>query len=338
MRTARIWGPMIAVLAMFLATTAARPAQAKTGDDNYAEGQFDKTLKVSGAVDLTVGTGSGSISVRTGDGSTVHVIGRIRVHEGWGISEASAKEKVHKLETNPPIEQDGNTVRIGEIRDEELRRNVSISYEIVTPAQTQLHSSTGSGSQMVEGVSGPVEATTGSGSINVSRIGNELRATTGSGTITLEEIKGSVRATTGSGGIRANGIAGGLSARTGSGTVELEQTAPGDVDIETGSGGIEVRGVHGTVRARAGSGHIEVEGTPTGDWRLHTGSGGVTLRLPPNTGFELDASTGSGSVSITPEHELTVSGTLNRHELHGKAHGGGPLISASTSSGSIRVE
>jgi hypothetical protein len=337
MRTARIWAPaVVVVVVIFFTAAAARPARANSWDDNYAEGQFDKTLKVSGAVNLTVRTGSGSISVRTGDGSSVHVIGRIRVHEGWGISEAAAKDKVHKLETNPPIEQDGNTIRIGEIRDEELRRNVSISYEVVTPTETQLHSSTGSGSQMVEGVRGPVEATTGSGSISVSRIGNELRASTGSGTITLEEIKGGVHATTGSGNIRAHGIAGGLSAHTGSGTVEYEQTAPGDVDIETGSGGIEVRGVHGAVHARAGSGHIEVEGSPTGDWRLHTGSGGVTLRLPADAGFELDASTGSGTVSTT--HELTVSGTLNRHELRGKAHGGGPLIYASTSSGSIRVE
>ncbi len=336
MRIKRIWVPAIAVLGIFLAAVAARPAQARSWDDNYVEGQFDKTLKVGGAVNLTVGTGSGSISVRPGDGSTVHVIGKIRVHESWGISAASAKDKIHRLETNPPIEQEGNTIRIGQILDEELRRNVSISYEIVTPADTQLHSSTGSGSQMVEGVHGPVEATTGSGSINVSRIGNELRASTGSGTITLEDIKGGVHATTGSGSIHANGIAGGLSAHTGSGTVEYEQTAPGDADIETGSGGIEMRGIHGSVHARAGSGHITVDGTPTGDWRLHTGSGGVTLRLPADAGFELDASTGSGSVSTT--HELTVSGTLNRHELRGKAHGGGPLIYASTSSGSIRVE
>src|ERR1700686_3049284 len=114
MRRARIWGPAIAVLGIFLAATAAHPNRANAADDNYAEGQFDKTLKVTGAVNLTVDTGSGSISVRPGDGSTVHVVGRIRVHEGWGISDAAAKDKVRKLETNPPIVQDGNTIRIGE--------------------------------------------------------------------------------------------------------------------------------------------------------------------------------------------------------------------------------
>jgi len=338
MRIARTWWAAYAVLGIFLAVTAARPAKAHTPDDNYVEGQFDKTLKVSGAVNLSVSTGSGTISVRAGDGSTVHVVGRIRVSESWGTSEAAAKDKVRQLETNPPIEQDGNTIHIGENRDEDLRRNVSISYEVITPAETQLRASTGSGSQTLEGVHGPVEASTGSGNLNISRIGNELRASTGSGSITLEEIKGSVHATTGSGSIRAHGIAGGLSARTGSGSVEYEQTAPGDVDIETGSGGIEMRGVHGSIHARAASGHILAEGIPTGEWRLQTASGGVTLQLPSGAGFELDARTGSGSVSVSATHELIVSGTLNRHELRGKAHGGGPLISASTSSGSIRVE
>jgi hypothetical protein len=340
MKLARYSPKLITVALLALAMTMAGALAASVANgasDYFAEGSFDRTLKVSGAVDLTIATGSGSISVRSGDASSVHVSARIRVSEGWHISDSEAKDKVSKLEANPPIEQDGNTIRIGEIRDEELRHNVSISYEVVTPAESRLHSSTGSGSQTIDGVRGPVEATTGSGGLRISRIGAELRASTGSGTITLDDIKGSVRATTGSGSIRAMGIAGGLSAVTGSGTVELEQTAAGDVDVQTGSGGIELRGVHGRLSARAGSGHISADGVPTGDWRLHTGSGGVTLHLPADAGFELEASTGSGTITTT--HELTVSGIIGgRHELRGKAHGGGPLISASTSSGSIRVE
>ena len=333
MKLARYSRIAIAFLALaFLASVAV-----KAGDKFVTEGSFDKTLKVSGAVDLTVSTGSGSIAVHTGDASTVHISARIRVSDGWHISESEAKEKVRKLEANPPIEQDGNIIRIGEIRDEELRHNVSISYEVITPVETRLRASSGSGGETLEGIRGPVEASTGSGGIHVSRIGGEVHATTGSGTITADDVKGSMSASTGSGGIRAIGIAGGLVGHTGSGSIELEQTAAGDVDVETGSGGIQLRGVHGGVHARSGSGSISAEGVPSAEWRLHTSSGGVTLRLPADAGFELDASTGSGSVSTT--HELTVVGLIgNRHSLHGKAHGGGPLISASTSSGSIRVE
>jgi DUF4097 and DUF4098 domain-containing protein YvlB len=305
--------------------------------DRAAEGSFDRTLKVSGTVDLTVSTGAGSITVRPGDASSVHVSAKIRVNEGSHITEAEAKDKVAKIEANPPIEQQGNTIRIGEIRDEELRHNVSISYEISTPANTQLKASTGSGSETLDGVKGPVEASTGSGSLHISHIGGELHATTGSGSITLDGVGGNVRASTGSGGIHADAIGGGLTAKTGSGNVELTQTAPGDVEAETGSGNIALHGVHGRIRAHAGSGSVTAEGSPTGDWSLHTASGSVTVRLPADAGFNLEASSGSGNISTT--HELTVTGVIGgRHELHGKAHGGGPVISASTASGSIRVE
>ena len=35
------------------------------------------------------------------------------------------------MEANPPILQSGNDLRIGHIDDPELRRNISISYEVV---------------------------------------------------------------------------------------------------------------------------------------------------------------------------------------------------------------
>jgi len=325
-------------LKLMLALTVALAASMTcTADDRYAEGSFDRTLKISGSVDLTVATGSGSISVRPGDNSSVHVSAKIRVNEGWHVTLGEAQSKVKQLEANPPIEQSGNTIRIGEIRDEELRRNVSISYEVSTPADTKLRSSSGSGGQTIDGMKGPAEVSTGSGGIHMTKIGSEVRATTGSGSITMDDVNGSVHASTGSGGIRANGIAGAVTAKTGSGTIEISQTAPGDVEVETGSGGIELRGVQGRVRAHAGSGSLHAEGKPTGDWDLHTASGSVTLRLPADAGFNLEASTGSGNISTT--HELTVTGMIGgRHELHGKAHGGGPTISAHTSSGSIRVE
>jgi len=150
-------------------------------------------------------------------------------------------------------------------------------------------------------------------------------------------VQGNVRASTGSGSIRGDGIGGSLNASTGSGNVEIAQATPGDVEVETGSGSITLRGVHGRVRAHTGSGSVAAEGTPTGDWNLHTSSGTVTVRLPADAAFNLEASTGSGNITTT--HELSVTGNIGgRHEIHGKAHGGGPVISASTSSGSIRVE
>jgi DUF4097 and DUF4098 domain-containing protein YvlB len=300
-----------------------------------AEGHFARTLQVSGAVDLEVQTGSGTIDVRTGDSSSVRITGTIRSSGGW-FDGAGAENKVHYLEANPPIEQHGNLIKIGHLEDHELEHNISISYGIVTPAETRLRSNTGSGEQDVSGLRGPVEASSGSGHLRLTNIGDMVRASTGSGRISVDGVKGEVHASTGSGEIQATGVAGGLHASTGSGSVTLRQTAPGDVEVNTGSGTLQLEGVHGPVRAQTASGNILVEGEGQESWRLSTASGNVTVRLPSRQGFTLHARTVSGS--IHSEREITVQGTLGKHELEGKVGDGAFLLDVSTVSGNIRVE
>jgi DUF4097 and DUF4098 domain-containing protein YvlB len=318
-----------------LCLLAALPAMACALDQTI-DGKFARTLKVTGEVDLTVSTGSGSIETRVGSSDTVQVSAIIRARSDFRRSDAETEALVRRIEANPPIEQNGNVIRIGRIEDEEMRRNISISYTLIVPATTKLTSSTGSGSQSVDGVRGPVEARTGSGSITAVNIGAELRAQTGSGSITMSSVKGAVRAGTGSGSIRGTGIAGAISASTGSGDIELEQIEPGDVEVHTGSGSIRVRGVKGALNANTGSGAITAQGEPTASWRLRTSSGSITVRLPANLAFDLAARTTSGTVQS--DHPITVSGVISRRELRGKVRGGGVLIELSTSSGSIHVE
>jgi len=319
------WGVLtLAVMFLWLAA----PARA-------VEGHFARTLQVSGAVELEVQTGSGTIEVRTGDSSTVRITGTIRSSGGW-FDSGGAEDRVHYLEANPPIVQHGNLIKIGHMEDRDLDRNISISYEIVAPVETRLRASSGSGEQEVSGLRGPVEASSGSGNLRLTNIGDMVRASTGSGRISVEGAKGSMRASTGSGEIVANGVAGGLHASTGSGSVTLRQTASGDVEVSTGSGTLRLEGVHGAVRAQTASGNILVEGEGQDTWRLSTASGNVTVRLPGQQGFTLHAHTVSGSVDTA--REMTVQGALSKHELEGKVGGGGFVLDVSTVSGNIRVE
>jgi DUF4097 and DUF4098 domain-containing protein YvlB len=315
----------VAVLGLALAAGAAETA----------EGSFTRTLKVTGAVDLEVRTGAGNIQVRTGAADAVQVLGKIRARDDWKSS-LSAAEKVKRLEENPPIEQDGNVIRIGQIEDRDLRENVSISYELVVPAETKLRAGTGSGSQTVDGIRGPLEASTGSGELTLSNIGSDVRASTGSGGIELRTVQGNLKASTGSGSIRGTAISGTVIASTGSGSIRIDKSGPGDVEASTGSGGIEVSGVRGTLRVRTGSGSIRAEGQPTGEWNVHTASGSITVRLPAEFAFDLSARSSSGRIHSI--HPVTVVGTLERRELRGKVRGGGPLLALSTSSGSIHIE
>jgi DUF4097 and DUF4098 domain-containing protein YvlB len=309
-----------------LISLAALPAAAA------AEGSFQRSLQVNGPVHLDLTTGSGNVEVRTGNSSQVQVTGRIRTRDWF---EGNAEEKIKRLENNPPIQQSGNDIRIGHIDDPELRRNISISYEVVVPADTDLRVQSGSGDQKVDGIRGPLEVSSGSGGLKISAIGDRVHAETGSGDIDIDRVKGNVHAKTGSGSIEANDIAGAFEADTGSGHITLQQTAPGSVRADTGSGGMELHGVHGSLQAKAGSGTIQADGSPTGAWSVHTGSGEVTLKLPSDAAFDLDAHTSSGSISVN--QPLTVQGSVGRKEVRGRVGGGGVPVEVETGSGDIEI-
>ena len=296
------------------------------------EGSFERTLTVNGAVDIDISTGAGSITVQTGAAGTVKVTGHIKA-SGW--FDSSAEEKVHRLESNPPIQQSGNSIRIGHMQEQALLQNISISYEVVVPAATRLKAHSGSGAQNIDGIGGPLEVNAGSGSVKISNIGSTVRAETGSGNMDIDHVQGDVRAHAGSGSIRATDIHGGFEGNTGSGRITLSQSAPGAVHVETGSGGMELRGVRGTLEARAGSGGITAEGAPTGGWLVHSGSGSIHLRLPSDAAFDLDARTSSGSISL--DHPVTVQGKMGRKEIRGKVRGGGVTVEVETGSGNIEI-
>ena len=300
-----------------------------------AEGHFQRTLQVTGPVQLSVHTGAGAIAVRTGGDSTVQVQGTIRA---WGglFSNEEGDKRVRYLESHPPIEQHGNVIEIGNITESSMQRNVSISYELVVPTNTRLSSKTGSGSQTIDGISGPLEAATGSGDIRASNIGGSVQATTGSGKIVLETVKEGVRASTGSGAIQATGVGGSIRATTGSGDVTVEQTGAGDARVNTAAGNIVLRNAHGLVHAKSASGSITAEGGGQSPWYLETVSGNVSVRVPPNLGFNLRAHTVSGSISTN--RPLTLQGSINKREITGKAGNGGFLLDVSTVSGDIHID
>jgi DUF4097 and DUF4098 domain-containing protein YvlB len=278
-----------------------------------AEGHFDRTLSVSGSVSLDVTTGSGDINVKTGGTNQVVIHGTVHANN-WVFGDSDA---VQKVQSNPPIEQNGNSVRIGYNLPDDVKRHVSIDYEITVPASTT------------------VAAHTGSGNVEVAGVTSGVQAHTGSGDIRLRDLGGRQQVHTGSGNIRAENVAAPFQAQTGSGDIEASLTGSGDVDAHTGSGTINVRGINGGVQARTGSGNIETDGAVSGPWQLHSGSGNIRMAVASNNGFNLDLHTSSGS--IHSELPITVQGSMNAHELRGTVRGGGPTVEVSTSSGDVEI-
>jgi DUF4097 and DUF4098 domain-containing protein YvlB len=280
------------------------------------EGSFERTLTTSGAVDLTVVSGSGSIRVVPGAAGSVRVSARLKSDAWFASGDVEARMK--KIEANPPVEQRGGVIRIGEFADSELSRNISISYDLTVPADTSLTARTGSGSISIGALKGSASLNSGSGSIHAD------------GAATLE-------AHTGSGSIEAAAIAGPATVKSGSGSVTIALTGPGDVSASAGSGSVRLTGVNGSARISTGSGSVHLDGRPAGPWSVHSGSGGITLTIPQDAGYELDARTSSGAITSTHEVTMVVSGRIDKHHIAGKVHGGGPRVEASCSSGSIVI-
>jgi DUF4097 and DUF4098 domain-containing protein YvlB len=320
--------------AMLLFSVAIALSQTAAAFD--ANGSFSRTLTVSGAPDVEITTGSGDITVHSGNATSVIVQAKIHASDSWFGGGASASEKVKRIESNPPISQSGSVIKIGRIEDRDLRNNVSISYDVTMPNTSRLRTETGSGDQKIEDIQGPLRASAGSGNITANRISGEVRVNTGSGDIKLETVKGSVYANAGSGNINANGIAGGFYSETGSGDVTLVQDATGHVVAKTGSGHVNLKNVKGGVEARTGSGGVEAQGEAKGDWDIHTGSGDIVLHLPSQAAFNVDARSNSGDVTVN--HPITVQGSVKKNQVQGKVGNGGPLLSLQTGSGEIRIE
>jgi len=260
------------------------------------DGSFDKSLTVSGAVDLDVKTDSGGITVRQGSAGTVRIHAILKAEHGW-FSSGDAEGRIRELETHPPVEQNGDRVRVGYVRDSELLKGISMRFEIETPAGTQLRAHADSGGIRVEGLQGPVDCKTDSGGIDIDDISSTVHAAADSGGIHVRNVKGSLFAHVDSGGIEASGIGGSIEAETESGAVRLSQTSPAPI-------------------------HAKAE------------SGGVTVTLAHGAGYDISAATDSGHISAP---EMTVRSAFSAHHIEGKVGGGGPMVKIQVESGSVTI-
>src|ERR1700732_4027590 len=117
---------------------------------------FEKTLTVSGPVDLEVLTHSGDVTVRAGSSGSIFIRGKIYVGDHWLMGNRQAD--VHEIEQHPPIRQEGNNIHIEYVNT----RNISVDYEITVPADTTVRTHSGSGDQTIEGTHGNADLQSGS--------------------------------------------------------------------------------------------------------------------------------------------------------------------------------
>lgn len=250
----------------------------------FRDGYFEKTLSVSGPVNLSVETAAGGISVRSGSDNAVHIRAHVRASNSF--IGGNAEEKIKKLQQNPPIEQQGNTIRITRPSDPSLRNNVRIEYDIVAPAQTQLTSNSGAGNSTINGLALPVDATTGAG------------------TITAEDLAGDVRLRTGAGTVNAKSVGGALEIESGAGSIHVQGEPKHDWRLKAGAGSIHLDVPSGSsfnLDAESGMGKVNVSDSlelkdanvSTNRVRGKVGGGGPVVEINSGVGT-IDVGRSSG--------------------------------------------
>ena len=277
-----------------LITAAAVCAIALTA---FADDDFDRTLRVGPQPDLYISTGSGSIRVNPGTDGAIHIAAH--VHADWSRG-GDVQARIARITANPPIQQSGNSIHVGEPADRSLYNGIAIDYEITAPTAVALN------------------LRSGAGEVEVNHVGRFLAAVSGSGSV------------------RAHGVHGTVTLESGSGDIEVQEEAPGDVKAKTGSGSIRINGFSGGLNLRTGSGDLEANGRLTAAARLSSGSGSVRMNLQPDARFNLEASTGSGSIRVHFPNAPQQTDD-SRHQISGAVNGGGPLLEAHSGSGDIEI-
>jgi hypothetical protein len=245
----------------------------------YTE-SFDRSLKVTGNVDLEIRTDSGSIRVLPGDSGVVQLRGRVRASSSR-LDQSSATSLVKSVVSSPPVHQSGNTIRLDEPSGEDARKYVNISWEVTVPATTRVVAHADSGSISISGAAGPVNATADSGSI---RIENAIAAVT---------------------------------ARTDSGSIEVAGGAGATASADSGS--IRLTNISGAVEASTDSGSIHAEMTKAATARLSADSGSITLDLPETGGFDVSLNTDSGRLHVEQQLAVsgTIRRDMIRGKIRG---------------------
>ena len=268
----------------------ATPGRAYQGRDRGPEQteRFSRKVKVGRDGRVSVGNISGDITVTGGGGDEVSIEAVKRTRgDQRGLAEVRivVEDRAGRVD-----------VRTEYPSDRGFRNNnnrVSVDYTLTVPSGTAVDMKSVSGSVKVTGVRGAVRAESVSGNVTTTDTPKVEQAKSISGDVTLSGIS----------------IDGDLSAGTVSGMVTAKGVKAHSLELGSVSGDVVVNDVTcDRLNAKSVSGGFEYTGAITrgGVYDVNVHSGNVRFVLSNPSGFELSASTFSGT--IRSDLPLTIGG------------------------------
>jgi DUF4097 and DUF4098 domain-containing protein YvlB len=242
--------------------------------------RFAETYKIPADGSLDLSQVSGDVRITTGSANEIRVeaIKRVRLRDT-----DEAKRMLSQLRVD--VNQTGGRIEVRTVYPRMTSRNfsASVDYTIAVPPTAAVSIKTISGDVSVNGVRGEVRAETVSGNVAMTATPNLVLAKAVSGDVHARDIGAPVSLTLGT--VSGNVTATALKVRT--------------LDAGTVSGNLQLSSLQvERLTAKTISGDIEFDGglARGGRYEFNAHSGGVRLILANTSGFELDASTFSGSI------------------------------------------
>ena len=293
-------------------------------------GTFDRNYSVTRPVRLELANASGDVDITGSADGKVHVHGEVRAS---GFGSDTPRKRLDETVSNPPIEQRGDTIRIG--KEFSRMHNVSITYTIQVPRDTEVSATVASGAQTIRGVRGPVKVQSASGSVRVEKIERDVQLSTASGSVSATDIGNEVHVTSASGSVAVSNAKGDVIVNAMSGVIRIAKPG-GRIETGTASGDVEIQGAANDVKAHAASGRVSVQGNPGADsyWELKTVSGAVQLGVPASANLHLSEEAVSGEIRTDIPIVVEEQG---KHSLRAHMGNGGGRVDVHTVSGEIHL-
>ena len=293
-------------------------------------GSFDKSFTVTGHTRLELNNPSGDVEVTGSTDGQVHVHGDVRAN-GMGFDKP--QERLNETLANPGIEQRGDTIRVG--KHFSNMRNLTITYKIEVPHDTEMNLSVVSGALHIRNVRGPITTQGASGSIHVEQIERDAQLTSMSGSVDASDVGADVRASSASGEVTIRNAKGDVRAHSLSGSVKVVNPG-GRVETDDASGSIDIEGAKFDAKAHDVSGEVIIRGDPGehGYWDLKTVSGSVNVYVPSSSNFRFAADAISGEIRADIPIVIEEQG---KHSLRAHVGNGGGRVEVHTVSGEIHV-
>ncbi len=293
-------------------------------------GAFDRNYAVTGPILLELTNASGDVDITGSADGKVHVRGEVRA-SGFGFD--NPQKRLDDTVSNPPIEQRGDTIRIG--KEMSRMRHISIAYTIQVPRDTEVSATVASGAQTIRGLRGPVRVQSASGSIRIEKVERDAQLSTLSGSVSAADIGSDIRVSSASGSVNVSNTKGDVRVNALAGVIRVSRSG-GRIEADTASGEVEIEGAANDVKAHAVSGRVSVQGNPGANnyWELKTVSGAVQLGVPSSANLHLSAEASSGEIRTDIPIVIEEQG---KHSLRAHMGSGGGRVDVHTVSGEIRL-